>query len=1203
MKYIILLLLFTIISSCSTPTSRTLASEASNDFRIAVREFSATEKLAILGVEANKDAFGFDATDLGFSAFYGSVTNIDPKFLIAYNSKGIQRVYTFEYGNSSRRRLKQALESEEGERRFYLKLKNKDNKATFPKLFLDVPDVKLRKASLSYLKVGMKALAYTPFSYINSTYKKIFELIENKKTFQGSYLSRIIEMAVVEKKFPELIKLFGEEAILNLGASIRLRYETENKPYSTIGVVNKNKLELYRDYIYLKNEIHSENMSKLVERANEEGLIVMPVAHDFAFLFYDLSERIDPELYDHKHLGQKNIDKLYKKFSHLASEQTNLLPLGVFTLSERVSPTEGIDFNRPSRNINLEKTLNVIKYALDVGMDFVPIQYVSTAVSIATGTAEFIVKKRGRKVFKTRIYSEAQMTALYESATIKLATTEIMTQALVEQLKELNIDGALIKNYQRRLGKDQPDELKSKTMNEIYLLFSEYQTGKRKLSNLDGQYRFINKFIAWNRLKSFTDNDKLMSIYHEWLIERQDENLIRSRYPDLDNRERKRQRRQERKWKKRLKKAQRKPNATTNLSVNTAANRPAIIFLVGGLTPEKIKRANEKGLIPNIKKYFIDQGVQFDTYATQPLSLPTIASLLTGEAIDEHGLRSDTPISRYDERPEENYVDIRKEYIVPKYLKKSRSYHHIEQSGAKWFLSEIANKKLMHINYLPVYAGGATPVAAYMSEAVKKMDRGLYGVFAQSVIMDKASSLQARSAMVRNQGYYKLIANWYGCVDVFSKLSNKALYQCIKELDLNIGSLLETAAQDPTLKFSDLYLISDAGHVGGEYEFNKSTKFLNNTGLNLTKLFAGDYNSHPHYVFAVSTFESPDPDYDLKFLKEYLVQPFRYTYRGKNKKRKGNASVMVDYFGDGQARVYLKNSKNGWKKRNTLWEMNNFTAENNPDRPINIIDDLLKFKLKNTAIVDSKLRKYIKNKTKLRPVKWISFEIFDEQEISQVKLLTNTFNPKMTITAVLSLDAGQALILSRKDENQQLVTKFISIKNFKITKDKVVSFERSNVDPFNINKLYPKIVGEWITERAGLKLLKNYKYPTLLSHFGRLFRLNTNLQKITNREGELADIVMYANDGFNFNSSYKSEADKGHLDRVSTKISFFHGSFNPQTLEQEYVQNLYNNNQLFERDIAPFILYRSNPSFVNTYWKTDWNTLLPLFDEFYLKRP
>lgn len=1165
-----------VFMSCSI-SNRKPSSIEEIDYRIGTLNFE-HGKLVLVGVEAKRGALGFNAEELKFKPYFGKINNLDPKYLISTNNKGIQKVYVFEYGNSSRRRLKTAIEREKGSRRFYLKLKNRDHKPKLPKVLVDVPNVKMRKAPLSYTKIGSWAISFTPYQFISSLYTSLMMAIENKKHYQATSLTRIIEMAIVENKFPELIDILGEEELFKLGGALRIRYPGQNAPITTWLTNNKNKLAMFRDYIFLKDEFNSENMAKLVDRANQEGLYVLPVANDMAFLFYDLSERIDPALYDSKLLSQSKIDEIYKKYSHLENEKTHLVPLGLFLLGDSDSPTEGVDFIKPHKNVSIEKVTNIVTFAMDVGMAFFPIQFVASTYSVAKSVVQFTIRKSGRsQMFKKRIYSEAQLNTLMESGSLTLGAEQIAKEALIEQLKELDIDEDLIGSYEKRLDANVDNK---ELMEEIYLLFGEAQLDRRKVSKLDGQYRLVNKYIAWNRLKKFIQNDLSQKNFNNWLKERSDKNIINTRYED------------------------RAPSSTV-FDRNLKAIKPSIIFFIGGLTPEKIKLGIDHNLIPNIKKYFVDHGVQFDTYASQPLGLATQASILTGWSIDRHGLRSESPISRFDEKPLHNLRDSRREWFIPKYWDKSRGYRHIEASGATWFLDFITNKDYVYFNSMPIYNGGSTPVGHYIDEAIKKVPGFFNGIYAHDLVMDNASASKSLSLVRQNRGRYKLIVNWYRCVETFSKKSNRALYQCLTALDKNIGELIDTAFKDPVLKFADLYLISDAGQLGG-FHLLKQTNgqiketFLNNTGFNLTRFFAGDYNSHPYYVFPVSTFMSPEPDYNLKYLHEFYIEPTRYLYRGKNDKRRGDPIVMIDFFGDAQARLYFKHKTEDWNEKSNIYDLTNFVRENNIDRPINVIDDLLNFRLKNTEIVDTNLRNYILQQTDNRPIKWIAYNVSSEAEINSIKSKLK-IEDDVEINIVMNKNK-QTIVLTKFEETKMFV-KFIPIKNLQGQRAGTISFKRDNDDIFGLSKFNAKLVNTWIEERESLKLLKGFKYPVLFSHFGRIFHNSPNLAAIPSRIGEIPDLLLYANEGFNFNSGHKTQADRGDIDERGTKISFYHGKVDIKNHDSKLSKQYNQDYQLFERDIAPFIMYQADPSVIDDHWDPHWNHLLPLFNEFYIKRP
>src|SRR5690606_40376272 len=54
----------------------------------------------------------------------------------------------------------------------------------------------------------------------------------------------------------------------------------------------------------------------------------------------------------------------------------------------------------------------------------------------------------------------------------------------------------------------------------------------------------------------------------------------------------------------------------------------------------------------------------------------------------------------------------------------------------------------------------------------------------------------------------------------------------------------------------------------------------------------------------VGASESPEPENDLGYLKEFMIHPFEYTYRG-HKETKIERNLLVDYSGDNFAHMYV----------------------------------------------------------------------------------------------------------------------------------------------------------------------------------------------------------------------------------------------------------------------------------------------------------
>jgi hypothetical protein len=1141
-----------------------------HDFSLAEYDLKDGQRLILIGLNKSLNQYSFNAKDLGFRELAGDITKIDPKFLISLNKRGVQRVYTFEYGNSSKRRLKEAMESSKSHRLYYLKDKSSDRVSRLPRLLLDVREVKSRKKWLGYLKSAMSLVGYSPFAYIKHTFDQILKVIEIKMYYQASYLSQLVEKTLTQDMFPELVKAIGKDELLQIGSSLRLRYRQENSVLTTYNITNLSKIQLYKDYLKIKNEIFTENISKLVERGNEEGLIVVPLATDLAIVYYDLNSHINPEEYDGALLDNRKLERYYKKYKDQIKDENALVALGLFTMGNPNAPNEVIDFNHPNQNLHRERIRNLSNYAVNLSLSFIPYKQIKTVLSWSKKAIKFSLTKSGRNIYTSHIFSEAQLAAILDSGTLDLESNELIINAVMDQVKELNIDPELIVQYRTILLSDASADDKREVMEGIYLHFSDFQTGNRTVSGLSGQYRFVNKMVAWKKLTRYLDNPARHKEIKRFLKEREKNTKNGQRYP-------------------------------SSIGETWDVENPVIMFFIAGLQEKDLKLGLSKNIIPNIKKYFIEKGISYDTFTEQSLSIPSLATILTGVEMDQHGLRSNTPVSRLVSDDNTNYIDPRKDIIVPKYFRKSRSYRHIEASGYEWFFKDLGTADEMVLNFIPIYEGGATPIGDYLVEAYKDMTKIFFGNFSHSIIIDKASAAQAARKIKKSKGDLNLVVNWYTCLDNFKRLSNKAIIVCLSELDKSIGKVIEASKKDKRLQNADLYIISEGGYKGGLITHNGKEKFLNNTGLNLTKFFAGDYNSHANYNFVISTYESPTPDYDLKFLQEYYIQPFDYIYKGKHKDNKGKPVVKIDFYGDGQARLYFKNLKKGWKHHNNYYELSKYEYKLNPKNKfsktlkVNIIDDLLSMTLRNTSIVDSSLRKHIKKTTGNRPVKFIAYPLVDQKFQDYMIEKSETFFNR---TAVLLKGLKyQALVLSRNNGDGGLEFMYLPIKDF--TQNSKGEYSLSTDTESDLlgllkNDLCKKKT--WYKEREFIQTHKNNEFTTMLAHFSRVFFFSEPINGNLSRVGERPDIILYANDGFNFNSAHKTEADQGHYTSDVTSTVFYHSSLRSEPLMSDKAQSKLMSQVFLTRDIAPYILFQAFGKRKSSNWKPNWNELNNVFE-------
>lgn len=1133
-----------ILISCNSQNRGPSSVEVSSGIRISTYQFEGQRKLILIGVDPELSNYKFDVTEIGFKPTHPEQNIIDPKFLISVNERGLQRVYAFEYGNTAGRKIHQSMEDTDF---FYMRTRSRDQRAKLPRMFLDLPDNKVYKRPWTYLRHLAEIVAYTPWAPIGVAASHLFDIFGAKKEYQAGYLLKWVEMAL-NGHLPELYNAIGEEELLKLGGSIKIRYKSENKPTDTTFINNKNKAEYYRTFMLWQKEIRSENMSKLIERCNEEGLLAVPLHDDLVYMFYDLNYKIDPERYAKLITGKIDFEKIEELYGDQVDVENSLIPIGIFTLNNKEIPISAVDFRAPNRNIKGEDWARLVRFALEVGFSFINQAAISGTLNVVKGLTTLSIRKSGSTIFNDRIYSQAHLTALLETGAIEFDYPGILKQSMLDKLAELGLDEEDEQVYREKLENSTSAEEMDRTVRELILLFEDSQKEHRKWARLHGSYMTSNKYVAWSRLKNFMKDQEELQDYNDWLVRRNRNVWYSKRYPS---------------------------------SVQGPPLRPTIIFWLQGMSERKMHRHLRNNDLPNIKKLFYDKGMGIDTFATQPIENPSLASIWTGEEQDRHGIKSDAPIDRSDGKVDENFTDTRKETYFPKYFKKSRSFMKLEESQLKFIPHEFGE---YYTNYMPLYNGGYGPIMLYLTEAFKDIPEALSGLYSHEMVMDKATIKQTMNKLKKEPGKFNLINYYFKCPGYFIEKSNHALSYCLKTLDKGVGELIEFLKYDPRYKDAQLYLLSEAAMHGGLEEFDSKDVFLNNTGLHLVKYFAGDYYNRD-YFYSVSTNEAPEPDYDVTFLQEFYIQPFRTKYRGKKRDRPKEVSVLIDFFGDAQAKISLKDPSGDWSKRPGLCTLMEY-PKGRGDGSNNIVRDLLEYKLRNIAVVDQSLRKYVMNETKMHPVQFLAYA---EKEQRVIKHIQNKTGRSFDGYPVLlqSID-GAALILQKYIDGKKHFN-YIPI-SFKGCIDQMWDFDlMGNEDILGLSDIFK--THKWVWENDLIQLLKNHKYPVALQQLSSTFNIHSAHPMQEKLEMEIADLVLFANYGFNFNSSNKSQADTGHFDRRNSKILMRYSELS-RPLMLRHDDGL-KNMAIYNKDILGVIYFNGMDEFDENRWMPQWDWMLP----------
>ncbi len=1136
-------------------------SSIEHNLRFATLDIGEDSKLILMGLNCESiSPECFDIKELGFSYYKKEINFLKPLFLITQKNKQIETVHTFEYGNRKfNLRTKKTMEDEDS---FYINLNAEKIKAKIPNRLIDNPNVKRLKKPNSYYKILLYALDFTPLAPISITLNEIRKMTQSRKSYQAFYLMRFIEMIAIENKFPEFEDLLSKDSLLELGGALRIRHKDESLPISSLGVHNRHKKSFFDNYIRFKTETQSVNMQKLVLRANEEGLIVIPYARDLAGLYFDPKKEFRHDLFKKFLLDTKDIKKIEDRYKDIIGEDSQLVPLGLFMMSESHAPTEIIDFINPNSPVKKEIVASILGYAAKMGMTFINKQVLSISMTAGRKIVEIILKKKGFTVFTKRLNSEAELAAIMDMGTVDFDLPSISKEVIIQQLIDYGFEEDELASIKKRLF-SKNSEIANKEYQKIISFFQTESTNHRKLSGLSYKNRTINRIFGWERLKKYLSSNR--ASLNKWFDKRQ----------------------------------------TKVRTPSSAELKPSIIFLIDGLRPDRFKEKIMQGKLPNLKKLFVDSGIEFNSFTSRSLTLPSWSTILTGVEQDVHGVRSNTPMDKFSGKPNNNYIDARKDLLFPKYIREGRSFRHLKESGVLWLPEYFGNREKSLLNYMPINDGKWPAVDSLFKYFLKNYRKGLFGVMSGSIALDRASAYSVEKLLKKNPGQYNLVTNWYSCVDMFSHHNNYALDYCYEDLDETIGMVIKAAKNDPILKDAYVYLISDHGHIGGfengRYALDKKQHYIPNTSLNLTRFFAGDFNNYPQFNFVIKTFESPKPNYDLSFLSEYQIQPFSVEYRGK-RKNSGPANILIDFSGDRMAQLYFKDSKNNWHSRFNYYQLKHY---NNQSLEFNIIDTLLNVKLDNTVVVDRETREKLREKTGNKPVKFIMMQLRDENISSKLNsIIPNLKVVKFERNPVLIKDNEHktSIIITSKSDNK-LIYQYYVIKDF----DQLKSGDYKGVistnpidDPLNYLGYNSFKTQKKYTEYELLSLLNNHDYPTAIPSLISTLTSPSENRNNVKRASEEADLIVMANNGFNFNSSYLIESDHGGIHRSEVKNTFYMTHIQGLKVDRNKADIFYKNNYFLNKNFLPLVLEFSGMDINDAQWLDTWESKKALIDDIIL---
>jgi len=1071
----------------------------------------------------------------------------DPKFLFQIENKKVTYVYSFDLGNWNNGRGFGGSPVIRKNHRTRMTPKNPANFASLPPKLLNTD--KPRRALVNRLlgEISMEVLSFAPlgsFAYMIKHMTRHTELIRQQ---QAAYLEAMLRQLendpTLNRDFSNLI---SQKEVTRTIESLLVRFHP-NEGFGGLLVNEEMRSDYAKKIKAIKKDESNLHFSRLTKIANEKGLWLYPISANHSLVAYDPESSAPLDHYKDFDLDLTSPASLPKDLLSIAERKKRLIPLGILSSSQQVSSTALVDFNAsldPSMNSRL---LRVLDAGRDIGFNFIPVPLLAFGLRMAGEGVEFVMKKQGSTFFESTVQSYGELQAIMDMGLATLPIDQLLQEALTSNLDDWGFTEEEIKDIKTKLSRASPEQADD----IIHGIFGA-------IVKKESDSSFIVNLQSTKQLKHTKEVHLLR--FNNWLKRNQKRNPSSSS-KNFD-----------------------KSSAGTAQSASKQADqrKATILFLVDGLRPDRLLEQSQKGLMPTVRSHFIDRGLSIDAYTSRSLTLPSWATVLTGREIDEHGLRSNNPISRTEKRIQENFLDARKDLLIPDYIRKGRSYQHLESSQTSWIPMHFTEDQIL-LGFLPINSGNYPPIKGILNILPRSIRKITSSTFSGVEVLDQASANEIAKAIRKNPGSKNLIIIWLASIDEMSHSGSHQMNWAYKTVDSSIATVLNAAKADPILKNARTYLISDHGHLGGLEkrvapgcaESNSSDFFINNTGFNLTKFFAGDFFQARNLNFVVGAAESPNPSHDLGYLKEFLIHPFEYTYRG-HQEHQGERTLMVDYSGDNMAQIYLlKYQGREIKSPLTYGQLKNYkkdTSSGNIDFP----GLMLKQKLNNLESLDKDVRACIEKVTGRHPIQLFAASLGQQSLKSIRKKLPEEHHRPWTRTPILveALGEKKAIILTHQNQVGFDVFQYFLVKDFQQTEDGDLSFAIENEitkDPLKIitNQNEIELAQHGMIDRTWFDMNRKNNVENIAGPMGivRSLTLAQNIAQDPKRQAEIPDFLLYANVGYSFQSSSAHQSDHGGLSRRESQITLNVSGLGSSSWKQAHSLET----SVLTRDIAPTV--------------------------------
>jgi hypothetical protein len=451
------LVLVSSFSACTgMQTKRDVASEAasSDHVRVATLTSADGKRFVILGVDhSDEDGPTINLADLKTADgrhFSGSdIGSVDPKFLITVNALGVQKVRSFgleRFGHVQAVVYSEA--SKDAVRNSYERLDHPENANVLPAEFLDVPRAEESLIEATVIDAILEAGEFAPAGgELAALLKNLTVEAEDARRAEAGYLLNWIE-AALHNQIPELKSVFSEKELRDIGSSITLRYNLENK-YAGLFVGNKHKETFFDKTERNSLAVESTAMQALMDLANKEELIVEPLNSEFAFVFYD-DRHIHLDDHWREYFKSFPAPKSHPRM-HISENSSHLVPVGLFSLRNSHRPTPLMDLKNPGRIGSVPRLVKLVDLASDLAFSYFPLDGVMVAASVGVYGIRFGISKSDITIFDDRMMSYASLQALMDAGYVKFDFSGVLVHYLYRNASELGINSPQLKSIGRGL--------------------------------------------------------------------------------------------------------------------------------------------------------------------------------------------------------------------------------------------------------------------------------------------------------------------------------------------------------------------------------------------------------------------------------------------------------------------------------------------------------------------------------------------------------------------------------------------------------------------------------------------------------------------------------------------------------------------------------------------------------------------------------